>query len=148
MDHVSLRKRFVFTIHLYTFAFHYALRSTLRDYIDIRFNTLENTLVANHIQTRFIWFFIVQHTMEEMLTFRILLSRRFIIRELIMCSCCRYIDITRQNTGRAGGNLQNLSHQRANRRRWRDSADSPIHGDCFVAKAHVAKSYVIFESPY
>lgn len=77
---------------------------------------------ALQYQIQAIYFFIVRRTMEEMLTFRTFLSRRF-IGELIMRSRRRCIDIMRQNTVCAGGDLQNLSYQRANQRQWRDSGE-------------------------
>lgn len=118
----SLRKRFVSPVHLlYVCIPLRAPRSTLRDYIDIRFGALENARVAKSDSADSFDTLLSDVQWREMLTFGTLPSRRFIVRELIMCSCCG--DIMRPNAGRAGGNLQNLSHRRANERRWRDSGE-------------------------
>jgi len=74
---------------------------------------------------RFIRFFIVRRTVEKTLTFNADSSEPTIHcwRTHHALSRRRCIAIMRQNTGSAGGNLQNLSHRRANQRRWRDSGE-------------------------
>ena len=107
----SLHERFVFIVYLYTFAFHYALGSMLRDYIDIRFNALENTHIVNQIWTIYLILYCSTHIQWRKCKF-LRLSRQFIIGEFIICS---HMSVYRYNTVKYGTcNLQNLSHGQAN----------------------------------
>lgn len=56
----------------------------LCDYIDIQFNALESARIANQIQTIYLILYCPMYTMKEILTFKTLLSRRFIVEKLIM----------------------------------------------------------------
>lgn len=146
----SLHKRFVFIVHLYTFAFHYALRSTLRDYIDIRFNALENASIA--ISDSGDLFFYCptynggnadfQDFSEPTIHWR---THHALTSSLYRYNAAKYGMCRR----RFAKFILPASQPTTVARQWReDLGDSPIRGDCFAVKARVAKSYVIFKPHY